>query len=271
VSVGCGFAGNVTYSNQYLAVDGLSETSPYVNQTFNSSTGYICDGGYPWDPNCKFFGGSVNIYQSLGIPNPPPFQQTTDLVYAVDITINGSTQRFTHTTLRASRNPPVWAASSGAYYEGPYYSNITFNGADCRMMTNVGHWASYGGTYSKHVASNITCDCAANGTPLTPPAQCGYSNGGTFNSAAEVNAGLCAAGSSSPPVSGGSPWNWTCYSSNGGATASCSAGQCVPDGFTENFDSCSGTDGVYVDNCGGVVRYEWNDPMCSWGGGYIPF
>jgi hypothetical protein len=264
----CSAGGNVTYSDCTYSGDGVSttpvggNTCNYVNQVANVVTPSTCT-DYPWDPNCKFYGGSVNDWANQGAATMPPFIQLTDLHYSVRITINGSSQVFSHDIPLASRNTPVWAPASAAYYEGPYYKDVTFNGANCRLMINVGHWGTVSGDYRTHFATNTRCECASNGTPLTPPAQCGGADYGEFNNATEVNnAGLCAVGASSPPVSGAGPWSWTCYSSNGGATASCDAPICVPNG-SENFESCSGTTGRYVDNCGFFAKWEPNDPMCA--------
>ena len=71
-----------------------------------------------------------------------------------------------------------------------------------------------------------TCNGLAGGTPQSCSAfqisggACGSSSGGSFSSA--PSSGLCNAGTASG-VSGTGPFNWTCSSTTGGNSASCSA------------------------------------------------
>jgi 2',3'-cyclic-nucleotide 2'-phosphodiesterase (5'-nucleotidase family) len=58
---------------------------------------------------------------------------------------------------------------------------------------------------------------------------CGTANGQTFSTAPSTN--LCSAGNASA-VTGTGPWAWTCASTNGGTTASCSANKSTGGPFT---------------------------------------
>jgi hypothetical protein len=98
--------------------------------------------------------------------------------------------------------------------------------------------------------SDTNCYSYLSGPPANPVnGVCGSDNNGTFSSSPPAS-GLCSAGTPSS-VSGGSStgkWNWSCYGSNGGTTANCSAnyssvinGACGSDNG-QSFPSLSSTD-----------------------------
>ena len=72
-------------------------------------------------------------------------------------------------------------------------------------------------TYS--AAPEVTQNIAVLANPVN--GVCGTSNGVTFIAAPTTN--FCTSGTATA-VSGSGPWNWSCNGSNGGSTASCSAG-----------------------------------------------
>ena len=72
-------------------------------------------------------------------------------------------------------------------------------------------------TYS--AAPQVTQNIAVLANPVN--GVCGTSNGVTFIAAPTTN--FCTSGTATA-VSGSGPWNWSCNGSNGGSTASCSAG-----------------------------------------------
>ncbi|MFA5174764.1 MAG: hypothetical protein WC438_06300, partial [Candidatus Pacearchaeota archaeon] len=87
----------------------------------------------------------------------------------------------------------------------------TFSG-----MTGSGPW--YWTCYGINGGNNVSCSANKISNPIN--GQCGYSNSQTFEYAPTTN--LCNAGTFSG-MSGSGPWYWTCYGSDGGNNASCSA------------------------------------------------
>lgn len=104
--------------------------------------------------------------------------------------------------------------------------NLSAPASDTLTVTNGPSCCNTGSQVGLTVWDGTTCVA-----PAVVNGSCGTSNGSSFTSA--PTSGLCGDGSL-PAVSGSGPWTWSCAGSNGGTTASCSAGiSCTrPNGTT---------------------------------------
>lgn len=129
-----------------------------------------------------------------------------------------------------------------------YSSSQVACGQSCASEARSCNNGSLSGSYSN--ASCSVAACPVNGA-------CGSANGGSFPSAPTSN--LCSSGSQGE-VGGSGPWNWTCYGSNGGSNASCSASK-------QGFPIASCGFGLYSSNWSadaGQPTSGYNS--CEWAG-----
>jgi len=115
--------------------------------------------------------------------------------------------------------------------KGQDFTALTASSANLCTTGTVANFAttSTGWTWSCAGSNGGTTD-ASGMANLMVNGTCGSSSGGALVSAPTAN--LCSTGTASS-VTGGGPWSWSCAGTNGGSTASCSAGmagqgQCGP-------------------------------------------
>lgn len=107
-------------------------------------------------------------------------------------------------------------------------------------------------------------------TPIN--GSCGLAQGGTYQN--PPTSGLCFSGTASNVTTNSTTYNWYCYGSNGGTTASCQANRQVTYTYAWNvgpWGSCSGGSG----SCTGVpsqnqgAKVDWNGVPFNWEDGRV--
>ncbi len=139
--------------------------------------------------------------------------------------------------------------TSGTYYP----ANTTTYETVCTRGDGIG------GTY--YTTACVTVN-------VQVPGICGTANGTT--STAVPTSGLCSQGSASAVSGSGAYWYWTCYGSNGGANASCSAHRpfleiCeqTPDGWFSRTDGSSLTTIAQGETTTLQAFYDTNPGDCA--------
>ena len=197
-----------TYSGWGACQPGGTQT-----RTVTGSSPSGCTGGSPvTSQSCTYVPPPTIVNGSCGSSDGKDYYSapTSNLCRAGSPSVSGS-----------------WSWSCVGSGGGTTASCSAYQIVDC-----VGSWGICSGgsqTYSVTTsAANGGLSCSyANGATRScgTPASCGSADGGSFTSAPSSN--LCSSGTAGT-VSGSGPWSWSCNSSNGGTSASCSANVASP-------------------------------------------
>jgi len=141
------------------------------------------------------------------------------------------------------------------------------NGGDPNTSFSTNLCSSFTATAINNLGSGTNLPCGNthfvgalqwNATYIKTPVAgvCGTSNGKSLSSAPSTN--LCSKGSNSTVSTNSSTYTWSCYGTNGGATASCSATRLLPENGVCGVAKDTCTKGTFGDTGDTSTQYKWN-------------